>query len=492
MDESFLRTHVPARWRIPGSLGCALFAVLVATPAFAVEPEPVNPPDVVESEGDAAAEVPAAPPRDAASEERAAEEEAQAAVVADDGAGGFPAERPADGSEEDLSQGAPSEHATEAPALAAPIEERQSMMPEIHGFVSQGFIKSSQHNYLAQSERGSFEFAEVGLNFTKQISERLRVGMQLFMRDLGPIGNYKPQFDWFYLDYSFFDWLGLRAGRTKIPFGLYNEINDIDSARVPILLPQSVYPTQNRDYLLAQTGLELYGRVPLSALGDLEYRTYGGTIFFEEDSSEIAELDIPYVIGGRLMWETPLEGLRAGGTLQALSLDGDYVLPPAAVQGYQEQGILPADSSGIIPFRIPAVLWVTSLEYAIHDFQFAAEYSRWNVRIRSDYPEIVPPSETTNERFYLMASHRVAPWFTPGAYYSVFFPDVEERKGREAQWHDLAVTMRFDLTDYWLFKLEGHYMEGTAGLRSSLNDNTALTDLSSTWGLLLAKTTAYF
>ncbi len=370
---------------------------------------------------------------------------------------------------------------------------QESLLPEVHGFVSQGFIKSTDNNYLAQSERGSFEFNEVGLNFTKQISERLRVGMQLFMRDLGPIGNYKPQFDWFYLDYNFFDWLGIRAGRTKIPFGLYNEVNDIDSARIPVLLPQSVYPTENRDYLLAQTGLELYGRIPLGALGHLGYRAYGGTIFLDaSENTAITNFEVPYVVGGRLMWETPLDGLRAGGTLQTLSLDGDAILGPEILQGLKDAGLLPADASNLLPFRIPAVLWVTSLEYAVHDFQFAAEYGRWHARIKSDLPEILPPTVTTNERFYVMASYRVARWFAPGAYYSVLFPNVEDRSGPESQWHDVALTVRFDITDNWLFKMEGHYNQGTAGLNSNLNDGVPLTDLSPTWGLFLAKTTAYF
>ena len=43
----------------------------------------------------------------------------------------------------------------------------------------------------------------------------------------------------------------------RLPFGLYNDINDIDAARVPILLPQSIYPATSRDYLLAQTGFLL-------------------------------------------------------------------------------------------------------------------------------------------------------------------------------------------------------------------------------------------
>src|SRR5262249_32905537 len=128
---------------------------------------------------------------------------------------------------------------------------------EVHGFISPGFIVSTDNNYLSESKHGSFKLSEVGLNFTKPLTETLRAGIQLFARDLGRSGNYSAKFDWYYLDYRWRDWLGIRAGRVKVPFGLYNDINDIDPARVPILLPQSVYPVTNRDFLLAQTGGEL-------------------------------------------------------------------------------------------------------------------------------------------------------------------------------------------------------------------------------------------
>src|SRR5688500_15914525 len=85
-------------------------------------------------------------------------------------------------------------------ALAQEAEEDERGV-DIHGFVSQGFIKSTNNNYLAESERGSFDFTEVGINFTSALSDRLRIGLQLFAHDLGPLGNYKPQFDWFFLDY---------------------------------------------------------------------------------------------------------------------------------------------------------------------------------------------------------------------------------------------------------------------------------------------------
>ena len=380
-------------------------------------------------------------------------------------------------------------------SLSTEAHGQEDALPvQVHGFVSQGFIKTTDNNYLAGSERGSLEFTEAGLNVTKQLTEDLKLGVQLFTRDLGPIGNYDARFDWFYLDYRFRDWLGLRAGRTKLPFGLYNETSDVDAARVPVLLPQSIYPTANRDYLLAQTGGELYGYVPLGSVGQLEYRLYGGTIFFDvgETSDQIGEVSVPYLAGGRLMWLTPLEGLQLGGSAQALRLDIDYVPPPEAIQPLEMAGQLPADFSGTVEVRLPALLAVGSLEYAAYDFLFAAEYSRWYVSIESDLPALIPETKSVSERGYVMSSYRVAPWFAPGVYYSVLFGDVDDRHGRDAYQHDIAFTLRYDINPYWLVKLEGHYMSGTAALSPALNDGTLREDLAKDWGVFMAKTTAYF
>jgi hypothetical protein len=355
-----------------------------------------------------------------------------------------------------------------------------SFSVQTHGFVSQGFMLSTRNNYLAKSKRGSAEFSEVGLNFTAPVTEQLRLGVQLFSRDLGPIGNYEVKADWFYLDYRFADWLGFRAGRIKLPFGLYNEINDVDSARVPILLPQSIYPTQSRDYLLAQTGGELYGRLDIGAAGALDYRAYGGTIYLDTQQTPgspvtLLDLGVPYVVGGRLLWEAPLDGLRLGGSVQALRLD------TVLLQGTTQ-----------IDWKLPVVLWVASLEYALGDLLLSTEYSRWRIRSRSDHPEVIPNMTLESERGYVMASYRVSDWLQPGAYYSLWFPNTDDRKGREAQQHDLASTLRFDVDEHWLFKLEGHYMVGTAGLTSALNEGRPTSTLTRRWVAVFLKTTAYF
>lgn len=355
--------------------------------------------------------------------------------------------------------------------------------PEIHGFVSQGYIRSISNNYLTatDSKRGSFELSELGINFTQPLSERLRAGIQLFARDLGRLGNYSIKADWFYLDYRWADWLGVRAGRTKLPFGLYNEINDVDSARVPILLPQSVYPVRSRDYLLAQTGVELYGRVSRGVLGSLDYRVYGGTIFLELPptpgaEAQVLDLQVPYLYGGRLLWETPVEGLRIGASAQKLRLDA-----------------LGVQNATLLEVKLPVTMWVASLEYAAEPVTLALEYSRWHAQRTSSAPELVARATADNERAYLIAAWRATDWFQPSAYYSVYFPNVGDRTGTKNQQHDVALTLRFDLQAYWLFKLEGHYLLGTADVDAALNATVAgASPLERNWAVFLAKTTAYF
>jgi hypothetical protein len=74
----------------------------------------------------------------------------------------------------------------------------------------------------------------------------------------------------------------------------------------------------------------------------------------------------------------------------------------------------------------------------------------------------------------------------------VYFPDVDHREGRAGRQHDVAATLRFDINPYWLAKVEGHYMAGTAGLSSTLNGGVPLSQLERSWAVFLVKTTVYF
>jgi hypothetical protein len=352
---------------------------------------------------------------------------------------------------------------------------------DVHGFVSQGAFLSTGNNFLEDSKHGSTKFTEVGINFTKPISDEFRVGMQLFAHNFGQLGNYNALVDWFYASYRWKDWLGLRVGRIKLPFGLYNDVSDIDSARIPILLPQSIYSVQNRDYLLAQTGGELYGYLGLHSAGALAYRLYGGSIYLENAASTnaavtVTKLESPYLLGGRVMWETPVNGLRLGVSAQRLRIDYGFVV----------------GGTTAVSLKVPVTMWIASVEYSKSNWLLAAEYSRYRVKSESDSPSIFPNGTATSEQSYVMASHRFSRWIQPGLYYSLLFPNAKDRWGLEDSDRDLAATMRMDLNPYWLLKFEVHYVHGTAGLTAALNNGTGPSGLQADWGIFMVKTTAYF
>ena len=57
--------------------------------------------------------------------------------------------------------------------------------------------------------------------------------------------------------------------------------------------------------------------------------------------------------------------------------------------------------------------------------------------------------------------------------------------------HDLAATLRFDLNDFWIVKVEGHFMHGT----ELINGGDVAPDILTNpvnWGVFLVKTTGYF
>jgi len=110
---------------------------------------------------------------------------------------------------------------------------------QIHGFATQGFLFTTNNNYLTmKSSSGSLQWTEGALNVTAPLSERLRVGMQLHMYQMGELGGPNVLVDWALGDYKVSDQLGFRGGKVKVPMGLFNDSQDVDSLFVWTLLPQ--------------------------------------------------------------------------------------------------------------------------------------------------------------------------------------------------------------------------------------------------------------
>jgi CheY-like chemotaxis protein len=76
-----------------------------------------------------------------------------------------------------------------APSVAVADTLPDDNAVQIHGFVSQGALLTTDHNYLANTERGSLAFSEAGINFTKQLDDDLSVGVQINNPLMAVLGN---------------------------------------------------------------------------------------------------------------------------------------------------------------------------------------------------------------------------------------------------------------------------------------------------------------
>ena len=155
---------------------------------------------------------------------------------------------------------------------------QEDLKPQVHGFVTQGFVYSGGNNYLGMdTNSGSAGWTEGAVNINDQLTHRLRVGAQFHSTKLGQFGSWVPGVDWALADYRVNQWLGIRAGKVKIRWGLFNDTQDADPGYLWSLLPEPMYAVDWRTTNLSQLGAELYGRVRLGAgRGELGYSVYYG------------------------------------------------------------------------------------------------------------------------------------------------------------------------------------------------------------------------
>lgn len=62
-------------------------------------------------------------------------------------------------------------------------------MVQFHGFASQGFVYTDQNNWLTMhSSQGSGAFTDFGANISTQVTDKFRLGAQIYDRNLGNLG----------------------------------------------------------------------------------------------------------------------------------------------------------------------------------------------------------------------------------------------------------------------------------------------------------------
>lgn len=351
---------------------------------------------------------------------------------------------------------------------------------QVHGFASQGFVYTAGNNWLTMgSTQGSAAMTDMGLNMSSQVSDRLRVGAQVYDRNLGQLGQWHPSVDWAVADYRFTNWFGVRAGKVKTVIGLHNETQDLEFLDVFALLPQSVYPTDLRDATIAHWGMDFYGTLPARArLGTFSYAAYTG---YRSDSIYSG---YPYLLqvlagirfkrygglvyGGDLRWQTPLKGFLVGISRLNEHISGDGTISMPVGSG---------NSGGLPPPLFPNLGTTSSSSYEEHSRQdwtnqFYGEYRWRRLTVDSEYRRYLRDQSVFNglsvvvtdvRGWYISGSYRPIKRLEVGSYYSRYTID-DNGTGSTSMpanhIYDKVVSGRVDLNRFWNLKIEGHFMDG--------------------------------
>ena len=343
------------------------------------------------------------------------------------------------------------------------LYSQESHMPDFHGFITEGFVYSGGNNYLGMNtSSGTADWTEAAVNVNEQVTDNLRVGVQLHTTKFGDFGSWTPAVEWALADYRLKPWLGLRAGKVKIRWGLYNDTQDADPGYLWSLLPEPMYGLDWRSTNLSQMGGELYGHRFLGKKrGELEYSAYYGYYnygandgymeTFREQGLYFSKRPGGITPGFDLRWKTPVRGLKVGGSLMMYNAHGTLV-------------------NGT--YRQPITYWPTY--YAQYDkgkWFLSAQYMRLAQPTYITTEGVPSYSWTDNRAWFAMAGYHVTGKLQLGVYHTRnVLASVPNPSDPANRFRDYVVSSRYDIDAHFYTKLEGHYIDGN-GLGFYGNDN---------------------
>jgi hypothetical protein len=351
---------------------------------------------------------------------------------------------------------------------------------QIHGFLTQGFFHSTDNNVYGQSDDGiSPGLTEIGANVSYQPLNNLRFAAQGLFRRAGDVDTGSLR-----LDYGLVDWtiiehntgkIGLRAGRIKTPFGLYNETRDVAFTHPTILLPQGIYFDRSRSLLLSSDGGSFYAE-QRTGFGDFAFKFNVGI-----PSNELDE--IKTVVLGTHNAQGDFETRPSIAAQLSYEINnGEYIVELSYLDmAFDYSPVLGEDlrksTSRIKPLMISA-------QYNGEKITLTGEYQyRWN-----NFGNFAPFGKFASESWYVEASYRIIPELQATVRYDSQVMDIDDRSGEGAvalgfpryvaYSKDWVFGLRWDIAPSWMIRGEYHKVHGTAWLpqMDNLDPNQTVQD----------------
>lgn len=362
-----------------------------------------------------------------------------------------------------------------SPASVNALELTEDL--EVHGFLSQAYIHTSDNNFFGRSDGGSFDFREVGLNAFWRVNGNLHLAGQVLSRNAGRESDSSPRIDFALADIhyypSFSTRIGSRLGRIKIPLGLYNQTRDAPSARNGIFTPSSVYFEQFRNALVSSDGASLYAQInkPWGNL-DLELYSVKGDpgekemeyFVFKQDT--LGKFDDASLHGAQVRYESMGGGIHLAFSYSRPSLD----YSPLFAFNPMQRGDVISD------------MLIFSGQYNTEHWTITAEHLLMINNVKNFGP-VFSDFRAKGESYYVQADYRYRPDLTLSLRYDEQIINDEDRDGDKRfnpahvgfgkSW---MIGARWDFAPGWFMRAEVHRTDGTAWLSGTDNPNPSDTN----------------
>ncbi len=338
---------------------------------------------------------------------------------------------------------------------------------EAHGFATQNFVLTSENQFFGDSESGSFEFFEIGINGHWQATDRLTFSAQVTARDAGKTDDGNPRLDYGFLDYRLYNSdtysAGIRLGRAVNAQGLYNSTRDVAKTRPSIILPQSIYFDTLRNLALSSDGIYFYQDL---FRGAHEFSTQFSYIEPRADDPDLEPIVLSSFRPGRFegssswlanfLYDYDFGKIRLGIT--ATQLNTDYISrsDPFLTNG---------------EFIFSPIIF--SAQYQTERVTFSAEY----MRRRSELKNLGAPfdGKLNGSGYYIQTQYRINNEWSVYTRFDNLTSDDSDRFGdifeqntglsgdtRYAK--DFMIGARWDINQNWLISAEYHDVEGRGWL----------------------------
>lgn len=379
--------------------------------------------------------------------------------------------------------------------------------PKWHGYVSQGFVKTSDNSFFGDSEDVSWEFTDVAVGLSWRPVPKVQMSAQALYRQAGATSRDDIYTDYAVIDFHLIDDLtkqiGVRAGRIKNPYGFYNDTRDIAASRPSVLLPESIYLDPQRDVYHTSDSVSAYANW---YLGEHFFQfdiLHGKPLFTTAVQNEFllpagisGELNNEEIDLRRLLIESYGGKLRLAYTNARLRTE--FVPDP----GERDITIAPGETITVpingYPGHTVTKIHLYSAEFNHNNWQFTTEFQNLTL-IRQDSSPTGRANQPSRS-FYLSGSYRINEKYQVYARRDIYYANKDDKNGDDfAQAsgrpahnryaYDTTIGLQYQVNKSWHFATEFHHVRGTAWLS---NNENYLPDTTRDWSMLTAKMSYQF